>query len=327
MFLELFSVSKIARKFEGSEIKEKRIAHLNSFSATDDKAEKFNRGCRGGPYINALARFYSYPMLSTVDPLWPSFVRFFVENTLDYSYGDLDRQNRTMWPYTFDGVHLSCKGHAFVADEILIPFFKHQMKPRKLEHPIESSRIEEYGIRMFSPSTYKIPISKWSTWGSHKKFGMPSPAELNESWNITYLDNGRHSLHDGHDCYGSRGNVTIPGVFQFKVPSFCQNCSVGLSYLHSWNHSYVGDVKCEVYKFVKGNKKVHVGTNGTVLFLGNKYQSSTVTGTVSLETVLRVNLAGGKYRIECFKLDSLFSCFTGLTVYQAVGSVNNIEHR
>ena len=317
LFLELFSVGWIAHKFEGSEIPAKRLAHLNSFNAVDKLNEKFNRGCRGGPYINAVARFYSYPMLSAVDPLWPSFVRFFLKNSLDYSYGDLSHENRTIWPYTYDGVHLSCKGHAFVGNDILVPFFKHQLRKKSPPHlhrgPIT---VEDHGVRMFSPSLYVNVVTKWVSYGATNREGMWSPIKESSEWNMTFLDNGRHSRGDGHDCYGAKGRVHSKAVFQFKVPSFCSKCKVGLTYIHSWNESFVGDVECQLTKkVVVSRTAASLGSNGTVYLKGSRYKSAPVVGSVPLETLFQVALDGGDYRIECAKQDDRFSCFTALTIY------------
>ena len=326
LFLELFSVGWIAHKFEGSEFRDKRLAHLNSFNAVDKLNEKFNRGCRGGPYINAVARFYSYPMLSAVDTLWPSFVRFFVKNPLDYSYGDFSHDNRTMWPYTYDGVHLSCKGHAFVGNEILIPFFKHQLKKKSphSNHHLhrEPVTVEDHGVRMFSPSLYVTVVTKWVSYGATNRRGMWSPIKESSEWNMTFLDNGRHSRGDGHDCYGSKGRVLSKAVFQFKVPSFCTKCKVGLAYIHSWNESFVGDVECQLTKKVAmavgtNSRTASLGSNGTIYLKGSRYKSAPVVGSVPRETLFPVALDGGEYIIECAKQDDRFSCFTALTVYNS----------
>ena len=324
LFLELFSVGWIANKFEGSELQQKRVAHLNSFNAVDGLSEKFNRGCRGSPYINAVARcFYSYPMLSAADTLFPSFVRFFVKNPLDYSYGDVGHDNRTIWPYTHDGVHLSCKGHLFVGSEILIPFFRTQMKKKshggghhRSTHR-EPISVEEHGIRLFSPSLYVKVVVKWISYDSTSREGMWNPIKESTGWNMTFVDNGHHHRGDGHDCYGARGLVRGKATFQFKAPSFCTSCKVGLAYIHSWNESFVGDVECKLMKKTEtGDSMKALGSNDDTIYLkGSRYNSASVVGIVPRETLFPAALDGGEYVIECAKQDDRFSCFTALTVY------------
>ena len=356
LFLELFNIVHIAKAFIGSELQENRFAHLNSF---DESNQKFNRGCPGGPFINALARFYSYPMLSAVDPLWPSFLRFFLKNNpLYHSYGDFSQKNRTLWPYTYDGIHLSCKGHAFVGNEILVPFFKRQLKGKKTHNPRPVEGADDLGdendlkiisnnitnrVRMFSPSLYVRAVTKWSSFlSSSNRRGMWSPIKENSEWNITFLDNGRHIKGDGHDCYGSIGPSKSNGIFHFKVPTFCTSCKVGLTYIHSWNESFVGDVRCEMLKIVSTGpttsnstamevamnngstairqQSVSLGANGTMYLKGSRHSSAPVKGSVPLESFFPADVQTGEYIIECAKQDERFSCFTGIAVYNTIDS-------
>jgi hypothetical protein len=250
---------------------------------------------------------------SALYPLWPSFLRIFLKNPLYHSYGDFSQKNRTLWPYTYDGIHLSCKGHASVGNEILVPFFKRQLKGKKRHNPRPVEGADDLGaendlkiisnnitnrVRMFSPSLY---VSS-----SNRRGIIWSPIKENSYWNITFLDNGRHTKGDGHDCYGSIGPSKSNGIFHFKVPTFCTSCKVGLTYIHSWNESFVGDVRCEMLKIVSTGpttsnstvievamnngstairqQSVSLGANGTMYLKGNRHSSAPVKGSVPLES-------------------------------------------
>mmetsp|Transcript_12055 Transcript_12055/g.18035 ORF Transcript_12055/g.18035 Transcript_12055/m.18035 type:complete len:491 (-) Transcript_12055:107-1579(-) len=324
VFLELFNVFWIVKSFEKNDTKVERIRHLSSFTAVPEQAEMFNRGCRAGPYINALARFYSYPVLSAVDTLWPAFTRFFIQNKV-ISYDLPHEENNgelTVWPYTSEGVHLSCKGHEFVGNDILIRFFVDQLRPRSSDHPNMNSTDAEHPeneIRMFSPSTYQTLINRWSTWGINQN-QLSAITEHTVGWNLTFLDHGNHRFHDGHDCYGARGTTNSKAIFKIPTPRYCQTCKIGISYLHSWNRSYIGNVSCSLYTLPHRNNR-HIPSsksiiaNETILINSSIHNGQAVKITAPMETKFETPLRRGMYRVECSKLDDKFACFATINVY------------
>jgi len=323
VFLELFNVYWIVRSFDRNDTRVERIRHLNSFNAIPEQAEMFNRGCRAGPYINALARFYSYPVLSAVDTLWPAFTRFFIQNKVNYDLQSLEEKKgeQILWPYTFEGVHMSCKGHKFVGNDILIRFFEDQLRPRltDTQNVTTTSELPEDEIRMFSPSTYRTLISRWSSWGKDYN-QLAAVTERTAGWNLTYLDHGNHRFHEGHDCYGARGTTEKYAVFKIPAPRYCQTCKIGISYLHSWNRSYIGNVSCSLYTLPHRShhrtpSSKTIVANETILIFGSIYSGQEVKITAPMETKFETPLRRGMYQVECSKMDDKFACFSTIAVY------------
>jgi len=315
LFLDLFTVVPIISSFKGDNTKENRIQHLNSFDPTN--LEAFNRGSGSQIYINALARYYSYPVLSNTDMLWPAFCRHFIENPV-VSLRDPNINRTNLWPYTFDGIHPTCLGHEFIANHVLIRFLKDQMnRPNTSFALSEAEEYQHRNIRMFPRSTYVTLIRKWNLWGRRKSTFDDFKVILGsgQGWDLTFLDNGRHALHDGHDCYGSRGLNHFKAVFKIDLPNQCEECKIGISYLHSWNRSYVGDVSCSLQSGMHNNSLRTRSVIETVKINGSIYKGVDVRASYPQETRFTTALSSGKYIVKCTKLDSKFACFSQVAVY------------
>ena len=108
--------------FHGEDTMEKREEFLNNLY--DEKTGPFNRGSGSQIYLDAFARFYSYPVLSVTDVLWPAFCRFFIETPVTPFRNSLLKNFSLLWPYTYEGLHPTCLGHEFIAENIVIRFFR-----------------------------------------------------------------------------------------------------------------------------------------------------------------------------------------------------------
>ena len=295
VFLELFSTQLYDKLDSITDNVENRIQSLNSmesYTANDKLSVNINPR---QVYIDALARFYSYPVLSVQKTWLPAFTRFFVENSFS-----------KRWPYLYDNVHATCLGHKYIAN-VILRFLREQMARSVVEESNTS-----YAIRMFPISSYAKVIKNWPIWGirSNNHCHVSSFLEIVEpadGWGITYLDNGHHKFHDGHDCYGSHGENKLMATFNVQVPSKYQSCSIRISYLHSWNQSFVGDVFCNLYSADRQ-------PISNVTIIGNMYSGVAMHATLPGEIAFPGSVAGGLYKVQCSKLDSKFACFTRLTI-------------
>ena len=138
--------------------------------------------------------------------------------------------------------------------------------------------------------------------------------EPTKGWDFTYLDNGHHKVHSGHDCYGSRGGddevaAAAAALFVMDVPTTCERCKIHISYLHSWNTSYIGDVLCNLYS---AEHNSHPISNLTIL--GNTYRGAAMKATLPEESAFPSPVSGGSYKVECSKLDKKFACVTRFAI-------------
>eukprot|EP01035_Chromulina_nebulosa_P006630 gene6630-8958_t len=267
---------KLRLKEGKDDSRENRLNLLNSVelppSNTNYRSVLFNQA---QVYIDAVARYYSYPILSVRNTWWPAFCRFYIENSVT-----------KRWPYVFDGAHASCIGHEYIGHNIILRFLTDQMIKSQ---PGDDSTIQPYynnTIRMFPQSLYRSVIQNWPLWGyrpannshitSFERITKPT-----NGWGFTFLDNGHHSVNDGHDCYGSRGANNSIATFKFQVPAKCQPCTIGISYLHSWNRSYIGDVHCLLHS-VDSNHHHKLESNVTIT--GAVYNGVEMKATYPEET-------------------------------------------
>ena len=110
-----------------------------------------DRGSPFGMYMMDMARFYGIPVLSVVDVLYPSWVRF-----------RLTHAEQEGWPYaTDDG--FSADGCKLVVEHILKPFFLDQMSPRESDKLYEKAlQFSPYPVdlRMFRSDLYKNVVNR-----------------------------------------------------------------------------------------------------------------------------------------------------------------------
>lgn len=380
MFLELFTVGWLLEPFAGSDTVSGRISHLNNF----DRA--FNRAGTLAPYIEALGKFYGFPVLSNIDVSWPAFTRHFVQSELS-----------DMWPYTVDGTHLSDKGHKFVTEFILVPFLTRQMSSSLPSFDDHLPTMYDHDLRMFPDDKYRLKVlSKWTSWGygrnSLQGIAVSTP---DHAWAFTHV---RHHEH-GHNCFGSTASDhEATAVLSFESPKECgealathshdssaaaggdgvapdndsskgdggggidgrrtlaastgvgtqrpstkanavtvqrmrdeqmnsydpsatddTSCSLKLVYVHSWNRSYVGNLRCALYslsssQFESGSSS-HVKVKVTEkLVNGNFFGGRPVRDTTVKPVVVTAALGAGPHVLECAKVDARFSCIAGLAI-------------
>ena len=306
VFLELFSTQLYYRLNGIPDDRENRIDLLNSLTSEyPDQNANDKLSVNINPrevFVDAVARYYSYPVLSVRNTWWPAFTRFFIENSFS-----------KRWPYLFDHVHATCVGHEYIAHNVILRFLREQMAKSCSEDGDDSNTSHSNSsIRMFPKSSYSKVLQMWSLWGlrPNNNSHISSFKRIVEpvgGWEFTYLDNGHHKIHDGHDCYGSRGENGLMATFKIPVPSKCQSCAMHISYLHSWNQSFVGDVRCHLYSADRQ-------PISNVTITGNTYRGVAMRATLPEEIKFPSPVAGGIYEVKCSKLDDKFSCFTRIAI-------------
>lgn len=288
----------------------------------------FNRGDYSQPYILAFAKFYQYPMLSLTDCMWPSFVRYFLAGN------DTSSQ---LWPFSEDGRHLSQLGAAFAVDKVILPFFKHEMSSKRTNEKEKASfatnpaSIYSEDIRMFPRESYteNTFIASWGSWKG--LFILPFSYIVAPTTGWDYLKTLYHERDDNHICYGSTGSEQPA---RFKIEALYRHCTekfpcvLKLTYIHSWNTSYIGDASCSVFTispgetdFAKANRSHPVVSNYRIQ--GNVYEKVAVHGTVPHSHELSANIIGSStredafYLIECQNIDKpRLSCFASIELLQ-----------
>ena len=174
-------------------------------------------------------------MLSLTDAAWPAFTRHFINNGID-----------DIWPYTRDGTHLIDKGAEYLVNRIVIPFFMKEFghsNNKPLSQPVRRSYYD-YDLKMIEDSSYKL-----TSWGKEKSLMrlIDNTTNGNSNWKFQSIRKHKH----GHTCYGTTTPKSTLYI-DFNIPNTCNSteigCSIEVSYIHSWNTSYIGDATFELYE-------------------------------------------------------------------------------
>ena len=316
VFLELFGTHLYDKLSGMTDNKENRTNLLNSYESSPSSGAIDKLSVNMNPrqvYIDAVARYYSYPVLSVRNSWWPAFTRFFIKNS--YS---------KRWPYLYDNAHATCIGHEYIGNKVILHFLREQMrKKEKSEEEDDPETLNSYSksnnteVRMFPKSLYSKVLKIWPVWGVRSNNNshisqFRKIVEPTKGWDFTYLDNGHHKVHSGHDCYGSRGDnkLAAAAFFVIDVPATCERCKIQISYLRSWNESYIGDVLCNLYS---AEQNSHPISNLTIL--GNTYRGVAMKATLPGETAFPSPVSGGSYKVKCSKLDKKFACICRFAIY------------
>ena len=268
-------------------------------------------------------------MLSLTDCMWPSFVRYYLAGN------DTESQ---LWPFSEDGRHLSVLGAAFLVDKVILPFFKHELSAKRSgneqEKDTNHSSLNADDIRMFPRDDYTDDtlIASWGSWNGLFRFPFSVIVLPTTGWDK--LKTLYHEHDDNHICYGSTGSKEPA---RFKIEVFYRHCTakhpctLKLTYIHSWNASYIGDASCSVYTFrpweadylSTANRSHPVVSDYRIR--GNVYNKVAVHGTVPHSHVLSTKIVGGQdkgrdvqfYLIECENIGQpLLSCFASIELLQ-----------
>lgn len=288
----------------------------------------FNRGDYSHPYMLAFAKFYQHAMLSLTDCMWPSFVRYYLAANDTYNQ---------LWPFSEDGRHLSILGAAFLADKVILPFFKHALSAKRFNEndtnslTTKQSSIYSEDIRMFPREDYleDTLLASWGSWKGLYRWSFSFIVVPTTGWGE--VKTLYHEKDNDHICYGSTGNDQ-PARFKIEVLyrhcTIKNPCTLKLTYIHSWNASYIGDASCSVYTipsgetdFSKVNRSQPVVSDYHIQ--GNVYNKIAVHGTVPHSHVLSTNIIGNQkrgdeyYLIECENIGKpLLSCFASIELLQ-----------
>ena len=275
----------------------------------------FNRGTLGGAVMMALARFYSFPVLSAADSMFPAFTRYYSTFA-----------NTSIWPYFEDGLHLNKMGGELFLSRVVAPFFQQALRQRDSDRlPGNKSSIYSFDLRMFPFGVYEGSVlASWRSWGpflsEHLKFLVEGAKPYaNSTWD--FIDLRNH--HDGlHRCYGSfrqkdtaRLGFLVQGLWNCNSE---RSCRVSIGLLHSWNSSYVGQASCALYKHKEQrDSAVESQLGSTVRVHGSLHRGRRARDTTVREVSLTEGavLETGFYVAECTNLEEgKLTCIASLSV-------------
>lgn len=256
------------------------MSRLNSDSVDlDYSASSFNRGSMGGAVLDALARFYGYPLLSMTDALYPSFVRYYST----YS-------NETMWPYSKDGLHLSHLGGDLLVNQLILPFLQRELKHRETDVLYQNvTSIYNFDLRMFPKNKYSGGfVQRWASWGGGINTLESQVVTLEGEVSAFSFRSSLHHEDGSHICYGSTKRGAVARLGFNLHPSLMGNqqtespYKLRVGFLFSWNMSYVGQVSCGLFiteaneytkKISQIGSTVHLDLS---VFKGNKVRDTTL---------------------------------------------------
>ena len=237
---------------------EDKLDVISKHKDYSDWPNTFNRFSAGRVFINALAQFYAYPVLSLTDAMFPAAIRYFLNTTVDgYPYKYFDG----------DGGHINREGGKFLAERIIIPFLGKYLRGDPAEKTHEGCRLYfDERVSMFPRSHYTNAVSiRWSSWGTTNGFyenSLDYIAAKSPHW--AFLNPTAHSGVD-RQCLGS----TVPqSEARLAFNATCgrtRHCALSVDYLGSWNTSFVGDMNCTVHRVHgRGGKRTRTALGGPV---------------------------------------------------------------
>jgi len=282
------------------------LNNLDTIPDFDPNDEMFNRGTMGGASIDALSRFYGYPLLSTADSLFPSFLRYYTT----YS-------NKSMWPYSKDGIHLSVLGGDTFVDHILFPFLLSELKPRDTDELYQNitSIYGKIDFRMFPRKTYAGGfVERWASWGSDYntlQHRIVPPVEGEKS-TVSFMSTPGHA--DGrHTCYGGSSLNSVMKIGFNIHPSLLKNIEevesspyrLRVGFVFSWNVSYIGKAVCTLFVTDPNDYVKKISQIGNSVHLDfSSYRGRKVHDTTLREVTIPRNgtLGANSMVLECTNL-------------------------
>lgn len=250
--------------------------------------------------IRQFAKHYHFPVVSFGNATYAAGLRHFVE------FGSMTKPK---WPYSDDGIHMSClpgNGTRFGREKLLVPFFRAVMAPRQSN---VDNKLVDYGVtvdRLVPSGPLLIEtVSYFAGLNAH------STNDLEEAF-LSHSEWRRIQLNHGEYCIGSR-NASAVGEATVFIPSDCtkeRGCRLQLTFLRSWNVSYVGNASCSVHYHPNRD---HAGVRLTSLHIDG--QEGNQKATIPVKSEFDVNVTAGHHTIKCVNLiQDRLSCMFGIHV-------------
>lgn len=246
--------------------------------------------------IRQFSRRYGFPVISWGNATYDAAMRHDANSS---------SMTKPRWKYCMDGLHMTMPlGTTFGMVNLLRPLLKQAMTYRSDDTVVDLS----IGVqRVMSPIPLQIEELSYFVEGRRSRWHELTEAIFNEGSTQWKILRPNHPSY----CYGSV-NASDVGEVRFVAPGECsgQGCRVQLTFLHSWNSSYVGNTSCSLhYHQHKGHVGVHLST---ILING---QSECGTVTIPVKSEFAANVTEGLHSIKCINLfQGPMSCMIGVHV-------------
>lgn len=270
---------------------------------------QFDRSIIRNPFLVDFARFNRYPMISFADAAFPAFVRHYLNSTAD-----------DYWYYTEENCHINEAGSLVAVRDMIMPFIHKQMEPKPGDQSNRRCALyDDPRISYFNPRNVDMTLNKlykfqkrWSSWHQEESLHhivVPAP---NTTWG--FVDLRGHEEHHTHMCYGSMVKGTS-ATFKIRAYDSCREetpCLLSITYVHSWNTSYIGDARCGLFVEEKDHSRHRVLIGDYVQITGSLYKGMAVKDTTPREVALpNVTQAGRKHVVVCENLsEDRLACFS-----------------
>lgn len=276
-----------------------------------NQIHQFDRNTLRNPYIVDFARFYRYPLISFSDAAFPAFVRHFLSSNAD-----------EYWFYTEGYCHINGAGSLIAVRDMIMPFIRKQMEPKPRDQANKRCALyDDPRISYVNPkkmdtrlvNMYKFQ-KRWSSWHQEQSLQHITMPALNTTW--SFVDLRGHEQNHAHMCYGSTVKGTS-ATFKIRAYESCREetpCLLSITYIHSWNTSYIGDAQCGLFIEKEAHSKKLTLIGEYVKVTGNLYKGMAVKDTTPRELTLpNVTQAGRKHFVVCENLsEDRLACFSEL---------------
>lgn len=300
-----------------------RALHRASFQLkTTKERQDFIAGYHSLPNIAhteseivRFASFYDIPVISFGTAVLPAAKRHFLSSNESFS--------SVPWSYLVDAVHISRPfATTYAVERLLGPFFKRAIKSRV---NITTAAIND-SVRLLPAAPVLNEIKYYSTYGRYAKMAelsdlivkqqqrensISSSSSSSSQWTLT--DFPKVSL-----CFGSYSAGSV-GLLHLPIPRECDSllCRLGLTFLHSWNASVIGDAECVLHRLTSTAAGSESGAALSRLLIRGQEQVGRYT--FNIQSYFDVSLTSGNYSITCTNLrQDRLSCLNFISVWYEI---------
>eukprot|EP01041_Mallomonas_annulata_P004424 gene4424-8809_t len=282
---------------------EDRLAMVNSFEDSEDVAPYFGRSTgRRGMTQSFFARYYWIPFISWRDASFPSFIRHF-----------LGFNQSVRWPLlTPEYNHISGEAHEILVNDIIGPFLYENFQYREADKEPLMNAFDNHKIRLYpAPKHPQKTLEEWDfTYGRTHAVAIVNVHPV-PNWNIIEYKPDRR-------CYASTTKDSFTEL-RFISNKRCNNewnCILKLSYLHSWNISRYGDIRCSVFQLprniLRNESSIEAKQISEPVLIESNTKHNRDT-TIHI-TDIASKLPHGHLELRCVKPDNRLACITRLAL-------------
>lgn len=271
--------------------------------------------------IRQFGVYYHLPVISWGNATYAAAMRHFVKSSTGVTPTD-----GSQWPYSDDGTHMSRPvGVDFGVNRLLVPFLREVMnrKDEGSSKPTDLNlfpRLYPPGPVLWVTASYESYICYGCDELSHLQLiDIVHEGNNNNSSSSQVAAWSKRKIAHSEYCFGSTEGHAV-GELRFQVPRECRpgmvDCKVQMTFIHSWNTSYIGHANCTLHKHHHNH---HHGNGSFLTSVFVHGQAEAGSRTIPVKSLFPINVTYGLHSVKCMNLvANKLSCMTALEVNAVV---------